>query len=942
MSLRSEIIRILHEVLSGSKKISELDASATLVGDELVEIVQGGANVRTTTQDIADLGSGGGGGGTWGSITGTLSNQTDLQNALNLKLDSLITFSTQTGSYTLQASDLTSINAGDNLMIEMDVAGANNLTVPLNATVAFPIGTQILVKQVGAGLTTVVATGGVTITSSSGSLDSPGQNSLMALIKKGTNTWYLENGSAASGAVDSVFGRTGAVVAVAGDYTASEVTNVPAGNIVATDVQAAINELDTEKITTTLTQGNFIVGNTSNVATAYRLGYVTPEMYGAVRDGSTDDATAITNAFGSGLPVYFGPGNYRIASGIAVPAGASAFGWGESTIISTVQTTINIFTLNGRATIKNIRFLGSDLSGQVGISVVDVISTSTEVGNVLENCRFVDLRYGIQGATVYSANYEGAIQATNCQFISCVIGVWLQAGAEYNKFVNCSSVGNTTGVRWDAGNNSWTGGQITNNTTGVQFNTGSNAGKAIFSGVHINHNTTAVLSSGITITSEFIGCNFISASDLDITSSNIRFIGCYFNDTSSQSWSFTNGTNIVDFIACRFGMTSANQPTVTQSGTAVNFLNNYFESGVVPTYAQGVTHGAITQTPFAATGTYTNYTQNGSLTASSGTSQAYIGYNMTPTYNTTSTFTGTAAGFRYAATRTNVVGLSEYPIITNGGLHGIGTLTPTETFHVVGRGTSSATYNALFQNSTPSNILAIRDDGAFQIGSAGSRPSWYASAGTSAVSNSGASLTINASNANANSVLINQGLTQYANVLALGGSFTNSSGTQSLSIMRIVNTFNNTGTYSGTIIDLDINNTETSMTGTTHYGILERSTTALNGFGTATPTERMHVVGNGLFTGNLTMSTAGSGVLIKEGSNATSGVATLSAGTVTVNTTKVTANSRIQLTAQSLGTITVPASLAVSARSAGTSFTILSSDVTDTSVVAWVIIEPAP
>jgi len=31
--------------------------------------------------------SSGGGGGTWGSITGTLSNQTDLQTALNLKAD---------------------------------------------------------------------------------------------------------------------------------------------------------------------------------------------------------------------------------------------------------------------------------------------------------------------------------------------------------------------------------------------------------------------------------------------------------------------------------------------------------------------------------------------------------------------------------------------------------------------------------------------------------------------------------------------------------------------------------------------------------------------------------------------------------------------------------------------------------------------------------------
>lgn len=47
--------------------------------------------------------------------------------------------------------------------------------------------------------------------------------------------------------VSSVFGRSGAIVAVAGDYTASQITNVAAGSISATDVQAAINELDTEK-----------------------------------------------------------------------------------------------------------------------------------------------------------------------------------------------------------------------------------------------------------------------------------------------------------------------------------------------------------------------------------------------------------------------------------------------------------------------------------------------------------------------------------------------------------------------------------------------------------------------------------------------------------------------------------------------------------------------
>jgi hypothetical protein len=97
-----------------------------------------------------------------------------------------------------------------------------------------------------------------------------------------------------------------------------------------------------------------------------------------------------------------------------------------------------------------------------------------------------------------------------------------------------------------------------------------------------------------------------------------------------------------------------------------------------------------------------------------------------------------------------------------------------------------------------------------------------------------------------------------------------------------------------------------------------------------------------IFGTALVLGSAGGTLQIKEGANASSGAATLVAGTVTVNTTKVTANSRIQLTVQSLGTVTSPKALGVTARVAGTSFTITSADPTDTSVVAWHIIEPAP
>lgn len=49
-------------------------------------------------------------------------------------------------------------------------------------------------------------------------------------------------------AVRSVFGRTGNITAAFGDYTGLQVTNTPAGNITATDVQSAIDELDAEKL----------------------------------------------------------------------------------------------------------------------------------------------------------------------------------------------------------------------------------------------------------------------------------------------------------------------------------------------------------------------------------------------------------------------------------------------------------------------------------------------------------------------------------------------------------------------------------------------------------------------------------------------------------------------------------------------------------------------
>lgn len=106
------------------------------------------------------------------------------------------------------------------------------------------------------------------------------------------------------------------------------------------------------------------------------------------------------------------------------------------------------------------------------------------------------------------------------------------------------------------------------------------------------------------------------------------------------------------------------------------------------------------------------------------------------------------------------------------------------------------------------------------------------------------------------------------------------------------------------------------------------------GVGTATPGQRFSVVG-----GNVSVATAGNGLMVAEGSNAKMGTAALTAGAATVSTTAVTANSRIFLTSNADGG--APGFVRVSARVAGTSFTITSSSGTDTSTIAWMMVEPA-
>lgn len=94
------------------------------------------------------------------------------------------TTNVQTSSYTLVLADQGKI-------VEMNNASANTVTIPLNASVAFPVGTVISIFQLGAGQTQVLAAGGVTLDSPSAKSHLTGQYSSAAIRKRGTDEWVL-------------------------------------------------------------------------------------------------------------------------------------------------------------------------------------------------------------------------------------------------------------------------------------------------------------------------------------------------------------------------------------------------------------------------------------------------------------------------------------------------------------------------------------------------------------------------------------------------------------------------------------------------------------------------------------------------------------------------------------------------------------------------------
>ena len=98
------------------------------------------------------------------------------------------TLNDQTGtSYTPVLTDQYQV------LITRSNASASTLTIPTNASVAFPVGTVITVLNKGAGAVTISGAGGVTVLSAGTVAASPvlNQYKSCALMQTSANNWYV-------------------------------------------------------------------------------------------------------------------------------------------------------------------------------------------------------------------------------------------------------------------------------------------------------------------------------------------------------------------------------------------------------------------------------------------------------------------------------------------------------------------------------------------------------------------------------------------------------------------------------------------------------------------------------------------------------------------------------------------------------------------------------
>ena len=367
-----------------------------------------------------------------------------------------------------------------------------------------------------------------------------------------------------------------------------------------------------------------------------------------------------------------------------------------------------------------------------------------------------------------------------------------------------------------------------------------------------------------------------------VGNTNIGFIGYAGSDPANSGYMaiWSDSSSGYSSIQSAANGTGTILPIQIQCGTSGNALVISTSNNVSITHNLSVT-GTITGSNLSGTNTG-DQTLNSLLPTQTGNSGKYL--TTDGTNSSWAAVSGTGTVTSVAISGSNGIGVASSPITTSGTIAlSLGAITPSSVSPTGNLVMASGTLiQGDFSNATASNRTAIQTS---------------TTNGFTAVS------------------VIPNGTSTTAALQVESGQLTNDS-------------------VFGIQTDGTTNKLLSSKRGTGTVLPILISTDGTNGLTVSTSN-------NVSISGDLSISTAGKGLKIKEGSNAKMGQSTLVAGTVTVSNTSVTSNSRIFLTIASLGTVSIPATVAITSTTPGTGFTITSANVVDTSVINWQIFEAA-
>lgn len=292
--------------------------------------------------------------------------------------------------------------------------------------------------------------------------------------------------------VVNVFGRTGSITATAGDYTATLITNTPAGNIAAVTVQTALNELDTEKAPlaspsfSTLLSLTGVYTQTSASATAFESG----------PNGATNPTFRLDNSTGSAV------------TGLSITGKASGSGVDLSVISPNTNDSISIKAKGS----GSIRLYGAGSSTpyyqftantgaytQVAGTCIGWTSSATDATQAQDTCisrlsagtvSFDTSSAGdglgnIKAATVGSGRfYDGTTANAGFQFVAGIPAITSTvSGVGIQVFSTAIAMSSDISIGWRSGNDMSSGfdTQISRLSAGVVSFDTSSAGNGLAS-----------------------------------------------------------------------------------------------------------------------------------------------------------------------------------------------------------------------------------------------------------------------------------------------------------------------------------------------------------------------------------------------------------------------------------------------------------------------------